>query len=102
MCGIWPVSAAGRPGPVLAAGTVAARGIATIVQAGVVICICGLKVRAGDLLHGDETGLLTIQSEIATRVAGQAMRIPQDEEEIALFVLSDGFSLDEMRRRYGE
>ena len=66
------------------------------------VSICGLKIRPGDLLHGDENGLLKIPLEIADRVAGQARKVGQAEDEFALFVKSQTFSLEEMMRRFPE
>lgn len=66
------------------------------------VSICGLKIRPGDLLHGDENGLLKIPLETAGRVAEQAHRVRQVEEEFAWFVKSWTFSLEEMMRRFPE
>jgi 4-hydroxy-4-methyl-2-oxoglutarate aldolase len=103
--GVRDVAGVRRRAPgfrVFAPGTVVSHGIPTIVEVGVTVSICGLKIRPGDLLHGDENGLLKIPLEIADQVAGQAQKVRQAEDEFALFVKSQTFSLEEMMRLFPE
>jgi 4-hydroxy-4-methyl-2-oxoglutarate aldolase len=43
-----------------ALGTVAAHGVYTITEVNVDVEVAGLRVRPGDLLHGDDSGLLSV------------------------------------------
>jgi len=51
------------------------------------------------LLHGDESGLLVVPQEIATRMAGQSRQVHEKERELLSFVNGDIFSLDGLRLR---
>ncbi len=84
---------------VFAAGLVVSHGIPTIVEIGGAVSICGLSIRPGDLLHGDESGLLVVPQEIATRIAGQSRLIHEKERELLSFVNGNAFSLDGLRLR---
>jgi len=86
---------------VFAAGTVVSHGTATILEVGVPVSICGLTVYPGDLLHGDDSGLLSIPLSIADRVADQARLVQEKEQEFMRFLNSDSFSLEEMKTRLG-
>ena len=63
------------------AGLVVAHGRASIVDVGVDLTISGMAVRPGDLLHGDENGIVHIPDELAGKVVESAMRIREDEAE---------------------
>ena len=63
------------------------------------VSICGLTIRPGDLLHGDENGLLTVPHEIAESVLQKAQKIREVEAEFFEFMDSKTFSIDEMKRR---
>jgi 4-hydroxy-4-methyl-2-oxoglutarate aldolase len=73
-----------------------------IVEVNVVVEICGLKIRPGDLLHGDENGLLTIPIEIASQVVDEAERVRQHESAFASFITGADFSLEQMARKFPE
>lgn len=61
--------------------------------------IGGLKIRSGDLLHGDRHGVLTIPREIAAMIPAEASRILQEEREMTEFCRSSEFTLAELERR---
>lgn len=61
--------------------------------------IGGLKIRSGDLLHGDRHGVLTIPMEVATRIPAEASKIIAEERELTEFCGSPEFSLDELAKR---
>jgi len=84
---------------VFASGLVVSHGIPTFLEIGITVSICGLTIRPGDLLHGDENGLLVIPAEIAGRVAAQAKLVWEKEHNLLDFVRSDAFSLEELKSR---
>jgi regulator of RNase E activity RraA len=75
---------------------------AHIFDLGCPISIGGLQVRAGDLLHGDRHGLLTVPAEIAARVPPVAKKMLRFEEGLIAFCRSNEFSLNQLRRMMQE
>lgn len=61
--------------------------------------IGGLKIRSGDLLHGDRHGVLTIPPEVASRIPAEASKILAEERELIEFCHSTEFSLEELAKR---
>jgi 4-hydroxy-4-methyl-2-oxoglutarate aldolase len=60
--------------------------------------IGGLEVHPGDLLHGDQHGLLTIPREIAGEIPVVADRQRQAEEKIIELCRSKQFSIEKLRQ----
>ena len=56
--------------------------------------IGGLKIRPGDLLHGDRHGVQAIPVDFIPEIAEQAARIQREERELMDFCRSPRFSLD--------
>jgi len=79
------------------AGFVVAHGNPVVCQVGGEVELCGMRIRAGELLHGDINGLLVIPEEIADRVAEEAERIREMERQILDLVKSPGFTLQKLR-----
>jgi 4-hydroxy-4-methyl-2-oxoglutarate aldolase len=86
---------------VFAAGTVVSHGTATILDVGSTVSICGLTIHQGDLLHGDDNGLLVIPLEIADKVLEQVKLVQNKERRFLEFLNSGSFSLEEMKARLG-
>ncbi len=63
------------------AGLVVSHGNPICVSVGEEVTISGMRVRPGDLLHGDINGILHIPDECAEQVAEAAYRIWEREEE---------------------
>jgi len=61
--------------------------------------IGGLKIRSGDLLHGDRHGVLSVPLEIAAEIPAEASKILAEERELKEFCRSSEFSLDELAKR---
>jgi 4-hydroxy-4-methyl-2-oxoglutarate aldolase len=78
-------------------GTVASHANFRIVRSGVAVQILGMEVRPGELLHGDENGLITVPAvpEEALRQAVEAVQ--SREKKIMDFVRSPEFTLDGFR-----
>jgi len=83
---------------VFAAGLVVSHGIPTVVEFGSTVTICGLSIQPGDLLHGDENGLLVVPLQIAARIADQSRLVHQKERDLLGFINSDKFDLDGLRQ----
>jgi regulator of RNase E activity RraA len=82
---------------VFASGLVVSHGIPTFLEIGITVSICGLTIQPGDLLHGDESGLLVVPPEIADRVETQAKSVWEIERNLIEFVRSDAFSLEQLK-----
>jgi regulator of RNase E activity RraA len=70
-----------------------------VVEVGVTVSICGLTIRPGDLLHGDESGLVQVPMEGTRCILQQAEHIRASEQEFFAFLHSDSFSYEEMKQR---
>jgi regulator of RNase E activity RraA len=84
-----------------APGLVVAHGVPSIVEVGVTVSICGLKIGPGDLLHGDGDGLVSVPHSIAEQVIEQAEQVWQSEADSVDFIKSDQFSLEALGKRWG-
>ena len=82
-------------------GWVASHGYGCYLDFNVPVSICGLEIQPGDLLHGDENGLITIPHEIAHQVARQSQAVRGQEGEYFQLFESDPFDIEELRRRVG-
>jgi regulator of RNase E activity RraA len=72
-------------------GLVVAHGRPSIYGVGSVVNIDGMEVHPGDLLHGDENGVVLIPAEIADKVAAKALEHRQAEQEQLAQILSPDF-----------
>jgi regulator of RNase E activity RraA len=61
--------------------------------------IGGLKIRSGDLIHGDRHGVLTVPLEIAADVPAEASKILADERTLTELCCSPNFTLEELAKR---
>ena len=61
--------------------------------------IGGLKIRSGDLLHGDRHGVLNVPVELVADIPAEASKILAEERELTDFCRSPGFSLEELAKR---
>jgi 4-hydroxy-4-methyl-2-oxoglutarate aldolase len=61
------------------------------------INVGGMIVRAGDLLHGDRHGILTVPKEIAAEIPATAARLRRSEARIIQFCTSQDFSVEKLR-----
>lgn len=67
---------------------------AHILDFGAKIVVGGMEVQPGDLLHGDQHGVLTIPAEIAAEVPRVAAELEAHEKEVIAFCLSGEFSVE--------
>jgi 4-hydroxy-4-methyl-2-oxoglutarate aldolase len=68
-----------------------------IVEIGSAVEIGGLKIRSGELLHGDAHGVQSIPLDIAAQIPPVAAQIAAKEEAIIALCRSPNFSLDKLR-----
>lgn len=68
-----------------------------IVEIGQPVEIDGLKIRSGDLLHGDLHGVQTIPIDIAPQIPAAAAKIAAREQAIIALCRSPEFSLQKLR-----
>ncbi len=84
-----------------AAGFVVSHGHTTFIDVNIPVSICGLPIQPGDLLHGDESGLVSIPLEIAGQLADRAQAVREKEKEFFDFLQSSDFSYEGVRQRLG-
>src|SRR5207245_10806672 len=72
-------------------GLVVAHGRPCIYDIGSVVNIDGMEVHPGDLLHGDENGVVVIPAAIAAQVAAKALEHRAMEQQRLAEILSPEF-----------
>jgi len=80
-------------------GWVVSHGHGAYIDFNVKVSICGLTISPGDLLHGDESGLLNIPLDIADQVANEAQNVRNSENDFFEFIKGESFSMEELARR---
>ena len=60
--------------------------------------VCGLTIEPGDLLHGDENGLLTVPREIAAELPEKAQEVCALEKPLFEALKKPGMSVDEIKK----
>ncbi len=78
-------------------GFVVSHGNPVISEVGIDVEVSGLRVRHGDILHGDLNGLLTIPGEIAALVTEEVERVRAEEGKLLEYVKSADFTLRGLR-----
>ena len=82
-----------------ATGMVVSHGYPVYLEFGVTVSFCGMTFAPGDLLHGDESGLVSIPKHIAQAIVDRARQVSAEEADYFAFLDSDRFSMAELRRR---
>lgn len=82
--------------------TTVSHAYAHIVDFGEAVDIDGLKVKPGDLLHGDVNGVHCVPSDVADRLPGLVKDIQEREAELIRFCQSPEFSMDKLERVLGK
>jgi 4-hydroxy-4-methyl-2-oxoglutarate aldolase len=70
---------------------------AHIYDFGSVVEVGRMKVRPGDLLHGDLHGVQTIPIEIAARIPDEAQKLTRKESSLIALCRSKNFSIEKLR-----
>ena len=77
-----------------ARGSVASHANYRIVRTNTPVQILGMPVKPGDLLHGDENGLITIPAGVENTLPEAIENVRRKERKVMDFVRSPEFSLD--------
>jgi regulator of RNase E activity RraA len=83
-----------------ARGTVASHGYFRIVRVGIPVQVGGLPVRTGDLLHGDENGLIVVPAGAREGVAEAVEAVRLQEGELMEFIRGSSFEFEGLRKRF--
>ena len=82
----------------LFAGSVAvSHAYAHIFDLGAVVQVGGMEVKPGDLLHGDQHGVLNVPKEIAPELPATADKLLENERRAVEFCSSNQFSVHQLR-----
>jgi regulator of RNase E activity RraA len=82
-----------------APGAVVSHGNFRLIRTQTSVTICGLQVEPGDLLHGDENGLLKVPKEGREKLPGIAAEIMAREKKILDYLGQEEVSLEELQKR---
>jgi 4-hydroxy-4-methyl-2-oxoglutarate aldolase len=82
-----------------AAGLVPSHGNPRLVEVNVAVDIDGVRVRPGDLLHGDANGVTLVPLSIAALVAEAADQVRAREAELLAYVKGPEFTIDGLVQR---
>lgn len=69
-----------------------------IVEFGAPVEIAGMKIKSGNLLHGDQHGVQTVPMDLAPQIPNVAARIRAKEQSIIQLCQGPDFSLENLRR----
>ncbi len=81
-------------------GVVVSHGHGYYIDFNVTVSVCGLTISPGDLLHGDDSGLVSVPVDIAEAVAERAATTRKAEANYFEF-LENNFSFEELKKRMG-
>lgn len=84
--------------PVFAGSVAVSHAYAHIFEFGSTIKVGGLEVKPGDLLHGDQHGVLTIPKGIAAEIPATAAKLRESEKKVIDFCESKEFSVNRLRQ----
>ncbi len=88
--------------PVFAGNATVSHAYVHIIEFGQPVEVGGLTIQAGDLVHGDCHGVLSIPNPIATQIPAVADKIRQQEERIIALCRSHDFSIEKLRQAVSE
>jgi regulator of RNase E activity RraA len=83
-------------------GAVVSHASFRIVRVGVPIQIHGLAIQPGDLLHGDENGLLNIPHAALDKLLEAVEEVRTKERKLMDSVRAPGFSVEQLKGRFIE
>ena len=85
---------------VFAAGTVASHGRPRIVDVGLHVCVGGLEVKPGDVVHGDANGVVRVPLAAVARLAEEAENVLSTEEGVFRLMQEDPLPLEELKAKF--
>jgi 4-hydroxy-4-methyl-2-oxoglutarate aldolase len=80
--------------PVYAEGLCVARSYMRLIEVGTVVGVAGMTIHPGDILHGDEHGLLQIPPAALPEIVEKAELIRQEEQNVVRWSRSDEFTVE--------
>ena len=80
--------------PVFARGLCVARSYMRLVEVGTPVTVGGMDVNPGDIIHGDEHGVLDLPAEALPAIFEKAELIRADEQNVVGWARSDQFTLE--------
>jgi 4-hydroxy-4-methyl-2-oxoglutarate aldolase len=80
--------------PVYALGLCVARSYMRLIEVGTVVSVGGMTIHPGDILHGDEHGVLQIPPAALPEILAKAEVIRQEEQNIVGWSRSDEFTIE--------
>jgi regulator of RNase E activity RraA len=84
------------PYAVYASGLCVGRSYMRLIEVGTEVTVAGMTVRPGDLLHGDEHGVLQIPAEAVPDLNDKAESIRDDEQAVVAWSRSTDFTIEEL------
>ncbi|MEO8658115.1 MAG: RraA family protein [Bryobacteraceae bacterium] len=87
---------------IFARGQVASHANFRIVRSNIPVQVCGMVVRPGDLLHGDENGLITVPDLDRARLHEKIDEIQSRERVLMDYVLGGDCTLEGLREKFLE
>ena len=85
-----------------ARGTVVSHAHFKIVRVAVPIQILGLEIKPGDLMHGDENGLMSVPAAALEGIEGAIEQVRARERRLMDFMRSPDFSVEKLKGRFIE
>jgi regulator of RNase E activity RraA len=85
-----------------ARGSVASHAHFKIVRVGVPVQILGVEIRPGDVVHGDENGLIQIPRDALERLPAAVENVRARERRLLDLMRSPGFTADQLQGRFIE
>ena len=85
-----------------ARGTLASHAYFKSVRVGLPVQILGLEIRPGDLLHGDENGLIKIPAAALENIERAVEQVRNREHRLMEFMRGPEFSLEKLKGRFSE
>jgi regulator of RNase E activity RraA len=80
-----------------AGGVCVSHAYVDLVDFGTPVKVGGLQVRPGDLLHGDQHGVLSIPEEIADEIPAAVGKVMEREQRILQYCQSPDFSVEGLK-----
>jgi 4-hydroxy-4-methyl-2-oxoglutarate aldolase len=84
------------PYAVYASGLCVARSYMRLIEVGTEVSVAGLTVQPGDILHGDEHGVLQVPSEALPTIFEKAAVIRADEQNVVGWSRSEAFTVEQL------
>lgn len=82
--------------PLFAGNAAVSHAYSHIVEFGTEVEIGGLKIKPGDLLHGDSHGILSIPQKLVSKIPAVAARLEEQDKKLIALCRSHDFTLDRL------